>query len=107
MTEPTTQLFGALADPTRRAVLDHVARGPTTSTRVAEGVGVSRQAVAKHLAILEQAGLVIGEKRGRERVFTVNAGPLETAARYLVRLGAQWDQRLAALRDLVDDDQDS
>ena len=102
----TTEIFAALADPTRREVLSAVASSPggATATVVAARLPVTRQAVARHLAILERAGLVVGEKRGRERVLVVDARPIELAARYLVRLGAVWDQRLAGLRDLVESD---
>ncbi|HYZ01085.1 MAG TPA: metalloregulator ArsR/SmtB family transcription factor, partial [Candidatus Binatia bacterium] len=61
-------VFSALADPTRRRVIAHLsARGPGSATEIAEDLPVTRQAVAKHLAALEEAGLVESERRGRER----------------------------------------
>lgn len=100
MTE--TQVFSALADDRRREVLAQVATSDAaTPTSLAQQLGISRQAVAKHLSILEEAHLVTSEKRGRERVYAANSRPLELAGRYLLRLGAEWDQRMAALRDLV------
>ena len=103
MTE--TLVFGALSDDRRRRLLALVAAsGHATSTALAAQLGVSRQAVAKHLGILEQANLVSSHKRGRERLYVANTEPLELAARYLMRLGAEWDQRMAALRDLVSDE---
>lgn len=103
MTE--TLVFGALADERRREVLSLVARsGGATSTLLSAQLGISRQAVAKHLAILEEARLVSSKKRGRERIYVAETEPLQLAARYLLRLGAEWDQRMAALRDLIVDE---
>jgi DNA-binding transcriptional ArsR family regulator len=107
MTATETRIFAALSDETRRRVLSMVASASdgATATSLAATLPVTRQAVARHLSILEDAGLVVGQRRGRERVFVVNPRPLELAARYLVRLGAIWDQRLAGLREMVESDQ--
>jgi DNA-binding transcriptional ArsR family regulator len=106
MTEQATRVFGALADQTRRDVLSLVASGDgATASALAPALSISRQAVAKHLVILEEAGLVTSDKRGRERVYVACVEPLTLAARYLVRLGAVWDQRLAGLRDLAESDE--
>ena len=92
-------VFEALADPTRRAVLRDVAtRGPRTATEVAADLPVSRQAVAKHLAVLRDAGLVLHERSGREARFTATLGPLGDAERWLRAAGAAWDDRLARLQ---------
>jgi DNA-binding transcriptional ArsR family regulator len=91
-------VFEALADPTRRAVLRDVAsRGPRTATEVAAELPVSRQAVAKHLSVLRDAGLVAHERAGREARFTATLGPLGEAERWLHRAGAAWDERLRRL----------
>jgi DNA-binding transcriptional ArsR family regulator len=91
-------VFEALADATRRAVLrDVVARGPSTATELAADLPVSRQAVAKHLSILRDAGLVTHERAGREARFTASLGPLDHAEAWLHATGAAWDQRLSRL----------
>jgi DNA-binding transcriptional ArsR family regulator len=92
-------VLGALGDPTRRAVLEAVAeQGPLTATELAGPAGVSRQAVSKHLTVLEQAGLVRAERVGRESRYEVVPGALEPATAWLDRVGAAWDRRLARLR---------
>ena len=95
-------VFAALADPTRRAVLRDVAKqGPVTATELAGRHPVSRQAVAKHLAVLQEAGLVVPERSGRENRFTASVGPLGTAERWLADAGAAWDDRLGRLQALA------
>ena len=79
--EPPDALFAALADPTRRAVLRAVAEdGPVTATALAGRLPVTRQAVAKHLALLREAGLVAPEREGRETRFTAVSEPLDDLA---------------------------
>ena len=91
-------VFEALADATRRAVLrDVVARGPRTATELAADLPITRQAVAKHLAVLRDAGLVAHERSGREARFEATLGPLAEAEAWLHATGAAWDDRLARL----------
>ena len=91
-------VFAALADPTRRAVLHTIASGEAvTATALAARLPVSRQAVQKHLAQLEDARLVDGERVGRETRFVATPGPLGDAIEWMTAVGAQWDERLAAL----------
>lgn len=91
-------VFEALADRTRRAVLRQVAeQGPRTATELAAGLPVSRQAVAKHLAVLREAGLVAPARAGRETHFSATLGPLAEAGRWLTSTGAAWDDRLQRL----------
>jgi DNA-binding transcriptional ArsR family regulator len=91
-------VFSALADPTRRAVLQAVAdAGPASATALAARFPVTRQAVAKHLAALEEAGLVRPERAGREVRWSVNPEPLGGAADWMAAIGDRWDRRLAAL----------
>jgi DNA-binding transcriptional ArsR family regulator len=95
-------VFAALADPTRRAVLRAVAdRGEATATALGEAVGVSRQAAAKHLDLLAEAGLVADARHGRERRWRVTPAPMADAAAWLERTGAAWDARLDRLRSAV------
>ncbi|HEY2638210.1 MAG TPA: metalloregulator ArsR/SmtB family transcription factor [Solirubrobacteraceae bacterium] len=91
-------VFAALADPTRRAILERVAAtGDATPTALAADLPVTRQAVAKHLASLEQAGLVSGRRVGREHRYAPSAAPLAEAAQWMARVGGEWDERLARL----------
>jgi DNA-binding transcriptional ArsR family regulator len=95
----TGAVFEALGDPTRREVMRRLAqRGPASATQLAAELPVSRQAVAKHLAALEDAGLVEGEREGREKRFRLTPAPLSEAAEWMADVGAEWDQRLRRLR---------
>jgi ArsR family transcriptional regulator, cadmium/lead-responsive transcriptional repressor len=91
-------VFEALADATRRAVLRDVAeRGPVTATQLAADLPVTRQAIAKHLAVLREAGLVDQERAGRETRFRATPAPMADASRWLDATGAAWDDRLGRL----------
>jgi DNA-binding transcriptional ArsR family regulator len=98
------QLFAALADPTRRQVLDLLAaRGEGSASALAAAMPVSRPAVIKHLAVLDRAGLVESRREGREVLFSVRPEPLESAARWMAAMAAEWDARLAALKRLAEE----
>ncbi|MFF2658306.1 ArsR/SmtB family transcription factor [Kitasatospora sp. NPDC058032] len=89
-------VLGALADPTRRRLLDLLAaQGEATATTLAGRLPVSRQAVVKHLAVLDAAGLVAGHRAGREVRYTVRPAALDSAARWLAGLAADWNRRPA------------
>ncbi|MHA6779583.1 ArsR/SmtB family transcription factor [Pseudonocardia saturnea] len=89
----------ALADPTRRALLDVLAdAGQASATVLAARLPVSRQAVVKHLQVLEAAGLVTGARAGREVRYVVRPEPLDAAARWLDQRSAAWDRRLLAVK---------
>lgn len=91
-------VFAALADPSRRYVVERLAAlGRATPTELAGELPMSRQAVTKHLATLEHAGLVTGTREGRNTVYRPNPAPLRDATAWMDRVGAQWDERLAAL----------
>lgn len=93
-----SDVFAALADPTRRQLLETVsARGTATATELAAGLPISRQAVAKHLGVLADAGLVRAERAGRETRYVPTPAPLQDAVSWLTALGSPWDARLAAL----------
>lgn len=93
-------MFAALADPTRRAVLDAVAADEgVTATRLAADLPVTRQAVAKHLQVLADAELVASERVGRETRWRATPAPLTDAIAWMAHVGSAWDDRLAALRD--------
>ncbi len=93
-------VFAALADPTRRAILHAVAAaatGSATATELAEDLPVTRQAVVKHLQALAEAGLVAGERHGREQRYRVTPEPISAAMAWMADVGAAWDVRLSRL----------
>jgi len=98
--EPADEVFSALADPTRRSILRAVAeRGPVTATALSGDLPISRQAVAKHLVLLRDAGLVAADRAGRETRFTAVAAPLDDLAAWAEHTGRRWDDRLARLQE--------
>ena len=94
-------VFAALGDPTRREVLRRVAAGPTTATRLAVEMPISRQAVSKHLAALDEAGLVERTVSGREVRYTLRAEPLSDVVGWVNEVGDAWDRRLASLKSTL------
>lgn len=96
----TEKVFSAISDPTRRTVIRLLSEhGPGSATELAGRLTVSRQAVAKHLAALAEAGLVeVAEVEGREKRFRLTPAPLADAASWMASVGAEWDERLQALR---------
>jgi DNA-binding transcriptional ArsR family regulator len=97
--DPVGPIFSALSDPRRRYVVEALAqRGDATATELAAELPVSRQAVAKHLAALHEAGLVEPTRAGRETRYRLTPEPLTSAASWMDAVGAQWDARLAALQ---------
>jgi ArsR family transcriptional regulator, cadmium/lead-responsive transcriptional repressor len=97
------ELWSAVADPTRRRVVDVILdRGEATATTVAGELPVTRQAVAKHLAVLDRVGLVEGRRRGREMRYAVRPGRLDTARRAMEQVAADWDARLAAIKRIAE-----
>jgi DNA-binding transcriptional ArsR family regulator len=96
-------VFAALADPTRRHLVEMLAAAPgATATGLASSLPISRQAVAKHLATLDHAGLVSSHRRGRELRFELQPRPLADAAAWIATVGAEWDGRLERLRRLLE-----
>jgi DNA-binding transcriptional ArsR family regulator len=102
-TQADDELWSAIADPSRRRVLDLlVHNGEVSASWLAGRVPFSRQAVSKHLVVLEEAGLVGRRKQGREVLYRVDADRLDQATRAMADLAAQWDQRLAAIKRLAE-----
>ena len=94
--------FGALADPTRRHLIELLAAEPgATATGLAATLPISRQAVAKHLKLLHEAGLVSSRRRGREALFELDPEPLGEAVAWIGTVGAEWDRSLDGLRRLL------
>ncbi len=97
------QIFAALGDPTRLAMVARLCRqGPLSIVQLAAGFDVTRQAVTKHLRVLADAGLVRGHRRGRGSSWALETRPLEVARRYLDMISARWDGTLERLRDAVE-----
>jgi DNA-binding transcriptional ArsR family regulator len=94
------QVFIALADPTRRSILAALAsNGPATATDLADRLPITRQAIAKHLALLVEVGLVTAEPGERRRVrYRLRSAPMQVAQQFLAALARDWDGRLDALR---------
>ena len=94
-------VFTALADPTRRGILAALASGgPATATDLANRLPITRQAIAKHLGLLADAGLVVPEPGERRRVrYRLHSAPMKVAQQFLAALARDWDGPLAALHD--------
>jgi DNA-binding transcriptional ArsR family regulator len=94
------QVFTALADPTRRAILAALAAdGPATATDLATRLPITRQAIAKHLGLLADAGLVTAEPGERRRVrYRLHSAPMQVAQQFLAALARDWDGALDVLK---------
>ncbi len=96
-------VIAALADPTRRLLLDRLsARNGATATVLGAEVPISRQAVVKHLSVLEEAGLVDSYRAGRERRYQVRPDKLAQVARWMNRMAGRWEERLEAIKQLAE-----
>lgn len=98
------EVFTALADPSRRAILAELAAGgPATATDLATRLPITRQAIAKHLALLAEAGLVAAEPGERRRVrYRLRSAPMQVAQQFLAALARDWDRQLDALQEHLD-----
>ena len=97
-------VFVALADPTRRRLLERLATGPTSATGLAVRFPLTRQAVVKHLGALAEAGMVAKQRHGREVRYRLESAPLGEASDWLTALAARWEQRLLRLKRLVEEE---
>lgn len=100
--QPVDRIFAALADPTRRQLLQLLGAGPSTATTLAGSMPVSRQAVVQHLAVLQQSELVASRRSGREVLFSVRPEPLVAAASWMTELAASWTDRLRLLKEYAE-----
>jgi DNA-binding transcriptional ArsR family regulator len=98
------EVFTALADPSRRAILAALAAGgPATATDLATRLPITRQAIAKHMALLAEAGLVAAELGERRRVrYRLRSAPMQVAQQFLAALARDWDSQLESLQDHLD-----
>ena len=100
--DPVGAVFAALADPTRRQLVETLARGSAaTPTSLAAGLPMTRQAVTKHLHALSEAGLVSASREGRETRYELTPHALGQATGWLAAVGADWDQRLSRLERIL------
>lgn len=96
-------IFAALGDPTRLALIRRLSEGePRSIAELTAGSELTRQAVTKHLRVLEGVGVVAHRRVGREAHFVLVPTPLDQARKYLAELGRQWDAALVRLKDFVD-----
>src|SRR5918994_6438721 len=101
--EKLDELLDAVADPSRRRVLDLLlARGEAPATMLAAELPISRQAVVKHLAVLDRTGLVAGRRQGREVRYAVRPEQLDRATRRMAQIAAEWDVRLSTIKRLAE-----
>ena len=102
--ESQAVVFAALGDHTRLALLSRLSNGQAHSiSQLTEGSSLTRQAITKHLHVLEQARIVRSLRSGRESLFEFNPEPVEAARRYLELMSSQWDHALARLKAFVED----
>jgi ArsR family transcriptional regulator, cadmium/lead-responsive transcriptional repressor len=102
-TQAEERVWSAIADPSRRRVIDLlVSNGEVSASWLAGHVPFSRQAVSKHLIVLAEAGLVSRRKQGREVLFQVESDQLDKATRAMAELAAQWDRRLGEIKRLAE-----
>ncbi len=97
-------LFAALGDPTRLELVARLSsQGPRSISQLSEGSALTRQAVTKHLHVLERAGLVRSVHKGREALFEFDATPIETMTQYLGLVSAQWEKKLTDLQSFLEE----
>ena len=101
-TSALVPVFAALGDETRWSILVALGEGDASASALAGRLPVTRQAIAKHLAVLEQVGLVEPIRVGRELRYRVLGAQLGETARRLEQLGVQWDRRLAAIKQIAE-----
>jgi DNA-binding transcriptional ArsR family regulator len=97
-----TRVFRALTDPTRRAVLERLTRGPAAVSELAQPFRMALPSFVQHLGILEECGLVHSEKKGRLRIYTLAPQSLKTAENWLSAQRVEWERRLDSLDDFLE-----
>ncbi|MDB5093491.1 MAG: transcriptional regulator [Candidatus Eremiobacteraeota bacterium] len=103
MTAAIDTLFAALADPTRRVMIERLSRGPASVSELAKPHAMSLPAVIQHLAVLESSGLVSSQKNGRTRTCRIEAKALRTAEDWIAARRATWERRLDRLGEFLAD----
>ena len=97
-----SQVFRALADPSRRQILDRLVVGDASVNELAEGFSTSRPAVSRHLRVLRKATLVVERREGRRRVYSLSPQPMSQADAWLSKYRAFWAARLQALKAMIE-----
>lgn len=95
-------VFGALANPSRRTILDSLRAGPLTAGELAGRLALSRSSASEHLSVLKEAGLIREERQGRNRIYHLQAAGLQEVSGWLKHYEQYWNQRLDALGELLD-----
>ena len=98
---PLDRVFQALADPTRRTLVDRLCAGPASVSQLAAPLPMTLAAVVQHLQVLESSGLVHSQKVGRVRTFTLTPAPLRSAEQWISQRRTTWERRLDRLGDLL------
>lgn len=104
---PLNQVFQALADPTRRAVLERLGSGPASTSELAQPFAMALPSFAQHLAVLENCGLVHSRKTGRTRIYRLAPRPLRAAENWMTRQRQLWEQRLDRLDAYLNDSKEN
>ena len=97
-----SQIFRALADPSRRQILDRLVVGDASVNELAEGFSTTRPAVSRHLRVLREATLVVERRDGRRRVYSLNPQPMSHADAWLGKYRGFWTARLQALKAMME-----
>jgi DNA-binding transcriptional ArsR family regulator len=98
-------IFAALGDSTRLTLVARLSHGDLCSiSQLTQGTRLTRQAVTKHLRVLENADIVRGVRQGRQNLFSLNPEPIQVAKNYLDLVSEQWDETLSRLRTLVENE---
>jgi DNA-binding transcriptional ArsR family regulator len=97
------EVFAALADPTRRQLVSWLATRPATATELADRLPMTRQAIAKHLAVLDGARLIAKQRQGREVRYRLEAEPLASAGDWIASVSARWGARLGRLKRYLEE----
>ena len=101
-TDQLSAVFGALADPTRRAILARLADGDANVAELTRPFGISQPAISRHLKVLEGAGLISRQRRATARLSRLEAEPLREATAWLARYRAYWEERYERLDELLE-----
>jgi DNA-binding transcriptional ArsR family regulator len=104
--QPVDRVFHAIGDPTRRAMVEQLSRGPASVSELAKPLGISLPGVVQQLQVLEAAGLVKSEKIGRVRTCRLDRKALTVAERWIAERKRFWEDRLDALGDYLDETKD-
>ena len=99
------RIFHALGDPTRRAILEHLSRGPISVSQLAGPLAITLAAVVQHLQVLEESGLVQTAKLGRVRTCSLEPAGLQVAAQWIEERRLHWDRALDSLGKLLEEDE--